>query len=443
MEENIQLGDLLQVIIRRRHLIIICSLIFAIITTTVTMFVLTPVYESTGDIFIGNVGKMDESYTENDITVYLKMLKNYCELMEKDDFIEKAISRNNIDIEIKEVKDEISVTQSSEEAQILTIAFKYKDKYIAQNVVESMIEEFIDESADIIADSKVKIIEHPRIAINQASPNNKLNMVIGIVSGTIVGCVIAFMFDFNSNIFRNYKEFKEKININVIGIIPLEDRHILARFKCKRKFKEAYSILRNNLEYILSKNNFKSILVTSAESKDGKTIVSSNLAFDISRFGRKVIIIDCNLQKPNLDKIFKLPKNVKLMNIASNINLENIPIKKYNDNLDILPCDVIEESQVDMKVAKDTMIKLINKLKKEYYLIVLDGGNINNSFYTQVLSTIVDTSIIVSRQGLSDKEEVLKAKRIFENNGISLSGAVLNENMLNEKAPVQYGFLKD
>lgn len=437
MEENIRLGDLYQIIIRRIRIIILSILIVTILSTIATFFIITPKYEAKGDIFVGNVGTMDESYTENDITVYLKMLKNYSEIMTKEDFIEKAIERDNIDIEIDDVKDELSVT-AADEAQILTITFKYKDKYVTRDVVSAIIDEFIDESKDIIADSKVKVIQEPRLSLTQTSPNNKLNIIIGIVAGGIIGCAIAFMLDFNSDIFRNRKEFEEKTNLDVLGIIPLKNRYMINDPKCKDVLKDSYGVLRNNIEFYIEKKGIKSIVVTSAEDNDGKSIVAANLASAMSSFSKKVILIDCNLEKPSIHKIFKTSDKQGLKDIIFSDEYNIDDFIKHNHSLDILTCRMIKETEISIRDIQNKVSTLLRHLQDSYDIIIIDGGCINDSMYTQMISVLSDISIIVARENQSCVTAIKECKKIIEDIGCVLGGAVINESVLKEKAEIRY-----
>lgn len=156
--------------------------------------------------------------------------------------------------------------------------------------------------------------------------------------------------------------------------------------KPKSIVSEAYRTLRTNIQYSSFDKEIKTIVVTSAEAAEGKSIVAGNLALSFAQNEKKVLIVDCDLRKPSVHKNFKV-SNLKGLSevLIGKAKLEEV-IQSRNENLDLLTSGKIPPNPSEM-LSSSTMSKLIEKLKEKYDIVILDSAPLQAVTDAQILST--------------------------------------------------------
>lgn len=204
--------------------------------------------------------------------------------------------------------------------------------------------------------------------------------------------------------------------------------------KPKSIVSEAYKTLRTNIQYSSFNNKIKSLVVTSAEMAEGKSTVAENIALTFAQSEKKVILMDCDLRKPSVHVNFKASNLVGI----SEVLLEKVSIEealqKHNENLFFLTSGKIPPNPSEM-LASSAMTYLIEKLKQDYDIIVLDTAPLNVVTDAQILSTKVDGTILVVRASRTKKDVVVEAKSLLDKVGANIIGTILyaTENRINKK----------
>lgn len=187
---------------------------------------------------------------------------------------------------------------------------------------------------------------------------------------------------------------------------------------------EAYRTLRTNIQYSSVDKEIKTIAITSAEMGEGKTTVAGNIALTFAESEKKVILIDCDLRRPAVHKNFKTSNLTGISEVLlGEITLEEA-VKKYNNNMNILTSGKIPPNPAEM-LASSTMTNLIEKLKKEYDIVILDTAPIKVVTDAQILGAKVDGTILVIRAGKTKKEAAIEAKNLLDKVGANILGSIL------------------
>jgi len=187
---------------------------------------------------------------------------------------------------------------------------------------------------------------------------------------------------------------------------------------------EAYKTLRTNIQYSSFDKEIKTIAVTSAEMSEGKSTAAENIALTFSQNEKKVILIDCDLRKPSVHVNFKVSNLVGISEVLIGSVAIEEAVQKYNDNLYFLTSGKIPPNPSEM-LASSAMTYLIEKLKQEYDIVVLDTAPLNAVTDAQILSTKVDGTILVVRSAITKKDLVIEAKNLLDKVGANIIGTVL------------------
>ena len=168
---------------------------------------------------------------------------------------------------------------------------------------------------------------------------------------------------------------------------------------------ESYRTLRTNIQYSSFDKEIRSILITSAQSGEGKSIVSGNLALSFAQNEKSVILVDCDLRKPSVHKNFKLSNLVGLSDVLVGKEELESAVQKYSDGLSILTSGKETPNPAEMLSSK-SMSQLLEVLGSKYDIVILDSSPITAVTDAQILSTKVDGTIIVVRAGVTKIEDV-------------------------------------
>ena len=188
---------------------------------------------------------------------------------------------------------------------------------------------------------------------------------------------------------------------------------------------EAYRTLRTNIQYSSFDKEVRVIVVTSSEAGEGKSTTAGNLAISFSQAQKKTIMIDCDLRKPSLHKKFRISNMVGLSDLLKGRESLKEAVHKYNDYLDILTSGKVPPNPAEM-LGSRSMENLLEKLKEEYDMIIIDSAPLQAVTDAQILSRKADGTIIVVRAEKTKRDSVIQAKELLQKVDANILGIVLN-----------------
>jgi tyrosine-protein kinase Etk/Wzc len=170
----------------------------------------------------------------------------------------------------------------------------------------------------------------------------------------------------------------------------------------------------------------KTILVTSAGPKEGKSTTVSNLAITLAQLGTKVVLIDSDLRRPVIHSIFGLDKDTGLTNyLMDSIPYEKVCQKSMLDNLSIVTSGVLPPNPSELLGSRG-MEEFIERLKKDFDVILFDSPPIIAVTDAAILCGRVDGVFLVVSAGSTNKDAILRARSLLDNVDARVLGALLN-----------------
>lgn len=295
----------------------------------------------------------------------------------------------------------------------------------------------------------VRIIDEAIESAMPTKPNKTLNMALGMVLGLGLGIGLTFLREYLDNSIKSQEDL-EKLGYNILASIPkiqmgkveekiesrlsklgpIEGRRIEARLIThldpKSPVSESYRTLRTNLQFSRVEKSLKTLLITSSGPKEGKSTTSANLAIAMAQTGKKVVLLDADLRRPVVHSIFGIDKDDGLTNYLMNdISYEKMIKKSIVDNLSIIPSGILPPNPSELLSSK-RMEELIEKLKKDFDIVIFDTPPVIAVTDAAILATKVDGCILVVYSGQTKFDAVTRAKALIENVGARMLGALLN-----------------
>lgn len=189
---------------------------------------------------------------------------------------------------------------------------------------------------------------------------------------------------------------------------------------------EAYKTLRTNVQYSSISKKIKTLLVTSADSKDGKSTVCSNLGVTFSQNGQSVIILDCDFRKPSIHKFFNISNSAGITDILLGEQKLEETIQHYNSNTDILTAGNIPPNPSEI-LGSQSMINLLSFLSERYDIVIIDSPPVGVVTDAQIISASVDGTLVVIRAEETKAKRVIEAVNLLKKVDANIIGMVLNE----------------
>ncbi len=193
--------------------------------------------------------------------------------------------------------------------------------------------------------------------------------------------------------------------------------------------REAYKIGRTNIRFALPEEESSVIIVTSSWPMEGKTTNCINLAIAFSQTGEKTLLIDCDLRKPRIAKVFGIASKMGLSNALRSFCSvsEAIHTTQY-ENLSVMPSGHIPPNPAELLSSKE-MQDMLAELKKEYRYILIDTPPVNLLADALLLASHASGTVMVARQGVTDHKSLQEALEKLKFSGSKVLGFLLNDAM--------------
>jgi succinoglycan biosynthesis transport protein ExoP len=334
----------------------------------------------------------------------------------------------------------------------------------------------------------VTVIERASVPSRPISPNYRSNIIVGILSGILVGLIMAFVTESLDTSIGRIDDLEDLLKVPVLGIIPSTSLEKQKKFKFRFKKKEsvsegepiskrlitlfdpssvtaeAYKSLRTNLDLTGLKKHGTTIVITSSAPEEGKTQTLCNLAVTMAQAGQKVLIIGSDFRKPAIHKLFGLKRSPglteillgniawkKTVNTATDMLLGGLEYELILrtpgiENLHIITSGEYSANPTEL-LSFPEMDALIQEFKQNFDVILFDSPPTLPVTDSAILGSKVDSVIIVYQAGKTSRHALLRTKVQLENIKVKILGVVINNlkaRLIEDVTPYQryryYGY---
>jgi capsular exopolysaccharide synthesis family protein len=275
-------------------------------------------------------------------------------------------------------------------------------------------------------------------------PNKTVNIVLGLIFGLVMGVGLAFFIEYLDTSVKTIDDVERTFQAPVLGVIPQNIGYLLEEGS-ESKHAEAYRVLRTNLLFSRQDEKLNTIVVVSAGAGEGKSTTTLNLSTVFAQAGNRVLIVDSDLRRPTLHKLFKVANNLGLTNyllkqntIAEIVQTTNVP------GLDFMASGKLPNSSMGI-LGSAQMKEMIAELRQRYDFIFFDSPPILGVSDASILASEVDLVMQVIQYRRYPQPMTIRAKQMIEKVGGNFVGIVLNNiNMSQDEGYYYYsGYYHD
>lgn len=274
-----------------------------------------------------------------------------------------------------------------------------------------------------------------RLPTAPSSPNTKLNLALGALIGLALGIGYAVLRHVLDLRVRDPREIERQTGVPVIGTLPeakelTGERRVLTfagRTDSASPVAEAMRELRTNLRFVDIDNPPRSIVVTSPLPSDGKSTVSANLAMSLAAGGESVVLLDADLRRPMIAKLFDIPEGAGLTDVLTDRARLADVVQDFGPsaNLAVVGAGRIPPNPSEM-LGSLRMRELITTLSA-HAIVIIDAPPLLPVTDAAVLTTAADGALIVASAGRTTYDMLGKALDNLNKARARPFGIVLNK----------------
>lgn len=317
-----------------------------------------------------------------------------------------------------------------ENSNLVTLSVTSPDSEDALTVLEGVIEVYPEIVQYVIGNTKLEIIKEPEVGDQPYNRQGRRSILIrGMEIGLLLSFGLLFLYALLKKTIRQESDLKQILNVSCLAQIPEvknSSELSLAQSGKQSSYVENIYALQNRVDYLMQKNGMKILAVTSTGPSEGKTTVSAHLAAAMARRGKKVLMIDGDLRKPDLKKRFQCEKKTVSLQefFEGKADLKEVMVK-LEDNLFYIGNEK-PTGNPGVLIHSEKMKILLHTLKQTMDIIIIDtppcGMLADASYYVEY----TDAVLYVVRQDWLDKRKIIHAIEDLPEHGEKIIGSVLN-----------------
>jgi succinoglycan biosynthesis transport protein ExoP len=279
-----------------------------------------------------------------------------------------------------------------------------------------------------------RIISAAQVPLDPSFPNVPKIMVLSFVGSTSLAAVFLVVAERLRQRFDTLETVERHVGLPVIGAIPdlprlsrmrttpfhYLQRHPLSLFGRSLRRLHALLALTNDRQMP------RTVLITSAAAGEGKTTIAVSLALSAVMSGDKVLLVDCNLVRPQVHRLMEVGNTIGLTDVLRGAaSLEEAITRVDGYPLAILPAGQARSGGADLMTSR-RMDQLLSELTKTFDVIILDSPPANEAAYSLILGGLAEKTILVTRREWTTQRMATYAANQLELSGAAVAGVVFN-----------------
>lgn len=309
--------------------------------------------------------------------------------------------------------------------------------------------------------SNISIIDEAEIPNRPISPKKQLNLFLALLFGILGGVGLCFVLEYIDNTVKGPEDVEKLAGLASMGVIPhvdvgkdqkkdkppfasgysyskeggerdqeqsaISQFELINHYNPRLSIAEDYRTIRTSILLSHADNPPKTLLVTSALPKEGKSATVSNLAVAFSQLGERVLVVDTDLRRPRLHQIFETERNEGLSNyLAGSLALRDVIMKTSIENIHILPSGPIPPNPSELLNSKKMKL-LMDETKEAFDFVFFDTPPVLAVIDSLIISSLVDATMFVIKAGKTLRRPFLNAIDELNKANAKILGVLFNE----------------
>jgi polysaccharide biosynthesis transport protein len=434
-------------IVRGRWRIVVLCLLLALAAAGVATYLTPREYSSDVTLYVALQGRADSSDAAYQASQIAKdRVTSYAPLITDERVTQPVVDQLQLGMTPAQLASHITVT-SQPDTVVLSAAVTDTSPDRSAAIANAVAQQFVDLVGQLEqpfgptpaaapgqpAPEPTKIgvtIIRPAVANPvPVSPNVPINLAVGAALGLLVGIAAAFVSNARDTRVRSAERLRALTGAPVLAEIP-GDRdarlHPLTLGAASGSARvEAFRKLRTNLQFPEGGRPHRAVVVTSATVGEGKSTTACNLALALADSGCRVLLVDLNLRRPDVDRYLQMEPGAGAANVlAGRIAFHRAVMRWVEGGLDVLPAGPVPVNPSELLTSR-AMGALLDEVRAKYDFVILDTPAILPVTDAAAVAARADGAVLVVRHGRTSEEEVAGAVSGLEAVGAKLLGVAV------------------
>ena len=268
-----------------------------------------------------------------------------------------------------------------------------------------------------IGTNNISIVDRALPPAHAFKPNLLLNILLGLILGLLSGAALAMVLEHLEDAELLPRGFQRKLGVPLLGVTPKLSAPTDVRealMEPRSPLSEAYFSILTSLKFSTPHGTPRTMMLTSAQAKEGKSTTSVALALGLVRTGSRVLLIDADMRNPSLHKMFGRQLGSGLSNLLTGTGqLRNYVQDTGEANLSLLPAGQIPPNPAEL-LSGDRISRLIDEASGEYDHVIVDGPPVLGLADAPLLTRAVEATVLVIESGRTSTAQAKHAlERLF------------------------------
>jgi len=330
------------------------------------------------------------------------------------------------------------------------------------SLIEKQKETFVSEKLGGLRASNISIIDRAEISKKPISPKKKLNLILALFFGLFGGLGLCFLLEYLDNTVKGPEDVERLASLPSLGVIPylepdglskkkrrssylsfgytnredkqkreeepkIKEIELINHLYAKLSISEDYRTVRTSILLSHADTPPKTISITSSLPKEGKSATVVNMAVSFSQLDEKVLVIDADLRRPRLNRVFKTRNVAGLSSyLTGKIEFKDAIQKTSIKNIWILPSGPIPPNPAELLNSRK-MREMVEEVKKEFDIIFFDTPPVLAVIDAVIVSSLVDSTVVVVNASKLTHKPFLNAVEELKRAKAKVIGVIFNK----------------
>ena len=388
---------------------------------------LTPIYRAQATLLV-NQTQSPGVIQYNDILTSERLTNTYAELVERQPVLSSVIESLALPLSPETLADRISVS-AVRNTQLLRIEVEDSSPARAASIANTTAEVFIEDNATALGNAGTVLVAEAALPpLDPVKPNIPLNTVLALILGLMVVAGLAVVLEYMDDTVKSSEDTDLAFGLPTLGVVRKLRLKKSESSMARMAAEEAYSQLRTNVHFARLGEPLKKLVVTGTSVGDGKSTTAAGLAVSLAQAGETVILVDTDLRRPSLHRLFKIRNSIGLTGLllSKTDDPTRVLVESGYDNLKILPAGPVPPNPAELLLSPN-MEPVVQKLCRMASYVIFDTPPVLSVTDASILAGTADGTILVTVAGKTRRGLIRHALADLQRTHANVMGLVINK----------------
>ena len=448
-------------VLSRIWIVAIVSILCAAMVFAATLFLVTPIYESTAMFYVNNsnlsLGDASLSISSGDLSTSRNLVDSYIVILNTRETLVDVIDYSGVNRTYKELSSMLTAAAVNE-TEIFRVTVNGPDPYEAEKIADAIAHILPKRIGTIIDGTSAKVVDAAIVPTRPSSPGYTTNTVIGFLIGLVISIGAIALREIFDTTIRVEEDITQNCKYPILVSVPdmtasgkggsyysygaernkkgkyisggNNSKHSLMGPEISFAASEAYKLLRTKLQFSFADDNDCHIIgLSSALSGEGKSLTAVNIAYALAELDKKVLLVDCDMRRPTLAEklgIMKFPglsnfltRQQSLYDVIQNCDFGG------NKKFHVIAAGQNPPNPVEL-LSSERMNNALESMRKVYDYVILDLPPVGEVSDALTVANDTDGMLLVVRQNYCDRGALFDAVNQFDFIKTKTLGVVFN-----------------